>query len=64
MDLLTLGSAAPNTLAIGTSVPPKKFTVVNTYKKFMENNSPTPGASQTPSSSASSKSAGTTGASL
>ncbi len=57
---LTSGST-PHTAPSGTSAPPKKFSAYNINKKFMEKNSPTPGASQIPSSSPSSKIAGTTG---
>ncbi|KAI0307553.1 hypothetical protein B0F90DRAFT_24416 [Multifurca ochricompacta] len=54
------GSTPPHTIVTGTTAPTKKFTVVNINKKFMEKNSPTPGTSQIPSSSASSKIAGST----
>lgn len=50
------GKDAPSS----TSAPPKKFSAFNINKKFMEKNSSTPGASQIPSSSSSSKIAGTT----
>ena len=58
--LLTSGSTPPLAAPSGTSAPPKKFSAFNINKKFMEKNSPTPGASQIPSSSPSSKIAGTT----
>ncbi|KAF8272301.1 hypothetical protein EI94DRAFT_1796205 [Lactarius quietus] len=53
-------STPPHTTPSGTSAPHKKFNAFNINKKFMEKNSPTPGASQIPSSSPSSKIAGTT----
>ena len=53
--------ATPHTATGGTAVPSKKFQPVSISKKFMEQNSSTPGASQTPSSLASSKIASTTG---
>ncbi|KAI9445471.1 breast carcinoma amplified sequence 2-domain-containing protein [Lactarius indigo] len=55
------GSTPPHSVPSGTGAPPKKFSAFNINKKFMEKNSPTPGASQIPSSSPSSKIAGTTG---
>ncbi|KAH9075782.1 hypothetical protein EDB83DRAFT_2672257 [Lactarius deliciosus] len=54
------GSTPPHSVPSGTGAPPKKFSAFNINKKFMEKNSPTPGASQIPSSSPSSKIAGTT----
>ena len=51
----------PHTATGGPTVPSKKFQPVNISKKFMEQNSSTPGASQTPLSLASSKIASTTG---
>ncbi|KAH9964486.1 hypothetical protein BC827DRAFT_1265765 [Russula dissimulans] len=53
-------SPTPHTATSSTVAPPKKFTAVNVNKRFMEQNSPTPGASQIPSSSASHKIASTT----
>ncbi len=51
------------TTATSSSIaPPKKFSAVKINKRFMEQNSSTPGASQTFSSSPSSKIASTTGA--
>lgn len=55
-------SAAATTVASGSTAPPKKFSAVKINKRFMEQNSSTPGASQTLSSSPSSKIANTTGA--
>ncbi|KAH9982213.1 hypothetical protein BGW80DRAFT_1262208 [Lactifluus volemus] len=54
------GSTVSNTLPIGTSAPLKKFSPVNINRRFMEKISPTPGATQIPPSSASSKIVGTT----
>ena len=54
--------AAVTAVASGSIVPPKKFSAVKINKRFMEQNSTTPGASQTLSSSPSSKIANTTGA--
>ncbi|KAH8992045.1 hypothetical protein EDB92DRAFT_2114379 [Lactarius akahatsu] len=54
------GSTPPHSVPSGTGAPPKKFSAFNINKKFMEKNSPTPGASQIPSSSPSSKVVGTT----
>ncbi|KAH9046491.1 hypothetical protein EDB84DRAFT_672295 [Lactarius hengduanensis] len=54
------GSTPPHSVPTGTGAPPKKFSAFNINKKFMEKNSPTPGASQIPSSSPSSKIVGTT----
>ncbi|KAH9060842.1 hypothetical protein EDB87DRAFT_560468 [Lactarius vividus] len=54
------GSTPPHSVPSGTGAPPKKFSAFNINKKFMEKNSPTPGTSQIPSSSQSSKIAGTT----
>ncbi len=52
---------APHTVAGGTTAPSKKFSAFNINKKFMEQNSSTPGTSQIPSSSSSSKIVSTTG---
>jgi hypothetical protein len=54
--------AAGTTVVSGSIAPPKKFSAVKINKRFMEQNSTTPGASQTLSSSPSSKIASTTGA--
>src|SRR6266436_919723 len=54
--------AASTTVVSSSIAPPKKFSAVKINKRFMEQNSSTPGASQTLSSSPSSKSASTTGA--
>ena len=51
----------PHTVAGGTTAPSKKFSAFNINKKFMEQNSSTPGTSQVPSSSSSSKIVSTTG---
>jgi hypothetical protein len=53
--------AASTTVVSSSTVPPKKFSAVKINKRFMEQNSSAPGASQTLSSSPSSKIASTTG---
>lgn len=57
----SVAGTTPHTVASGTTTHPKKFSTVKIDKRFMGQNSPTPGASQVPSSSASSKIATTTG---
>lgn len=52
---------AATTVASGSIAPPKKFSAVKINKRFMEQNSSTTGASQTLTSSPSSKIASTTG---
>ena len=52
--------AASTTVVSSSIVPPKKFSAVKINKRFMEQNSTAPGASQTLSSSPSSKIASTT----
>jgi hypothetical protein len=53
-DLFFSAGITPHTVAGGTTAPSKKFSAFNINKKFMEQNSSTPGTSQIPSSSSSS----------
>ncbi|KAI9512341.1 hypothetical protein F5148DRAFT_18069 [Russula earlei] len=58
--ILSIASSIPHPSTSSTIVPAKKFSAVNVNKRFLEQNNPTPGASQIPSSSVSSKIASTT----